>query len=104
MFMLSTGGPAVFTTANGLLQMLGPANMRARLLSTYVMVTFGLQPIASVLVGYSAERLGTPAAIGINGLLLVLAAAVILLVRPELRAWEMHLSGAGSAEMVEPGL
>jgi MFS family permease len=87
MFLFSMGGPVVFTTANGLLQILGPANMRARLLSTYIMVSFGLQPVASILVGFSAEQLGTASAIGINGLLLVLAAGMILLLRPGLRAW-----------------
>jgi MFS family permease len=96
LFLFSSGGPVVFTTANGLLQVLGPANMRARLLSTYVMVSFGLQPLASLLAGFSAEHLGTPTAIAINGLLLVLAAGLILLLRPKLRAWSVN-SIAGAA-------
>ncbi|MEP7355655.1 MAG: MFS transporter [Anaerolineales bacterium] len=104
MFLLSMGGPVVFTTANGLLQMLGPANMRARLLSAYVMVSFGLQPIAALLVGFSAERLGTPTAIAINGLLLVLAAGLIVLLRPELRSWNIASIGPAMPETVEPAL
>lgn len=85
----SAGAPIVFTTANGLLQVLAPANMRARLLSTFVMVTFGMQPIASLFMGFSADHLGTPLAMLINGLLIVSSAILMLVVRPELRSWEI---------------
>jgi predicted MFS family arabinose efflux permease len=88
-FAMSIGAPVVFTTANGLLQVLAPTNMRARLLSTFVMLTFGMQPIASLFMGYSAEYLGTPLAMLANGLLIVGAAILMLIVRPELRVWEI---------------
>ena len=66
------------------------ANMRARLLSTYLRLSFGLQPFASLFIGFSAQRLGTPAAIALNGLLLMVLAALILVARPGLRTWEMN--------------
>jgi hypothetical protein len=64
-------------------------------------VSFGLQPLASLMAGFSAERLGTPAAIAINGLLLVLIAGLILLLRPELRAWTINSIVGAKPEMIE---
>jgi MFS family permease len=88
-FAISSGAPVVFTSANGLLQVLAPTNMRARLLSTFVMLTFGMQPFASLFMGFSAEWFGTPLAILANGLLMMGAAITMLALRPELRVWEI---------------
>src|SRR5579859_1280435 len=90
LFMASLTPPVVFTTANGFLQVSSPPNMRARLLSTYVMLTFGMQPFASLFIGFTAERLGTPGAIALNGGLLAAVAILILVTRPELRTWDMN--------------
>jgi len=90
LFMASLTPPVVFTTANGFLQVSSPPNMRARLLSTYVMLTFGMQPFASLFIGFTAERLGTPGAIALNGGLLAAVAMLILATRPELRTWDMN--------------
>ncbi len=89
MFFVSLGAPAVFTMANGLLQFLAPHEMRARLLSLLLMVSFGLQPFASLLIGYSAELLTTPVAIEINGILLLTGAAAMFVLRPKLLQWEV---------------
>jgi MFS family permease len=78
--------PIVLTTTNGLLQVLSPNNMRARLLTLYLMFSFGLQPIANLWVGWVAQHLGAPTAIRINGLSMFLAGLLILL-RPGLRTW-----------------
>jgi MFS family permease len=89
MFFVSLGAPAVFTIANGLIQFLAPPEMRARLVSLLLMVSFGLQPFASLLIGYSAETFTTPTAIEINGIFLLAAAAGMLLLRPSLLKWEV---------------
>jgi MFS family permease len=91
-FAMSLGAPVVFTTASGLLQVLSPANMRARLLSTFVMLSFGIQPIASLVIGYTAEHLGTGMAIVANGALIIIGAALMLVLRPELRVWEANMA------------
>lgn len=80
--------PVVFTTANGLLQTLAPGHLRARLLSAWLIVGFGLQPVAALAVGAIAEWLGAPAAVLINGLLMMAGAALLLAARPDLRVWE----------------
>ncbi|HEY5620317.1 MAG TPA: MFS transporter [Candidatus Bathyarchaeia archaeon] len=90
MFFVSLGAPAVFTMVNGLLQFLAPPEMRARLLSLLLMVSFGLQPFASLLIGYSAELLSTPVAIEINGILLLTGAAAMFALRPKLLRWEVN--------------
>jgi MFS family permease len=90
LFLASLTPPVVFTTANAFLQVSSPPNMRARLLSAYLMLSFGLQPFASLFIGFSAQRLGPPGAIALNGVLLITAAALILFGRPGLRTWEMN--------------
>ncbi|MBI1881719.1 MAG: MFS transporter [Chloroflexi bacterium] len=90
LFFVSIGIPAVLTTTMGLLQVLAPAEMRARLTSLFFTLSFGLQPFASLLAGYSADTLTTPVAIRVNGLLLMLSAVLILAVRPALRRWEAN--------------
>jgi len=88
MFIGSLAFPVVLTTANSTLQILAPPDMRARLLSALLMVSFGAQPLASLLVGYSAQVLGALEAVRANGLLMASGAAALLALRPTLRRWE----------------
>jgi MFS family permease len=90
MFCFSIGAPIVLTTSLGMVQLMAPADMKARLLSLMVMVSFGFQPFGSLLIGFSAERLGTGPAILVNGLLLIASSAVLLIVRPKLRSWQAN--------------
>ncbi len=73
MFMASLAPPTIITTCNGLIQVMSPTLMRARLLSLFVMVSFGMSPLAAILVGFSADRLGID---------------TTMLLRPKLRTWE----------------
>lgn len=86
-FATGLGMPLVLTTNNGLIQLLAPNRMRGRLLTLYLMTSFGLQPLANLSVGWMAEHLGTPMAIRINGFALIFFALVMLL-RPGLTTWE----------------
>jgi hypothetical protein len=76
----------VFTTVNGLLQVL-PARMRGRLLSAYLIVSFGIQPLAALIIGFFAARLGIAGAILIDGLTIIASASLLLILRPALRSW-----------------
>lgn len=87
-FMMSLAAPTVFTTATILLQLMSPADMRARMMSMFTMLTFGLQPFAALLVGFMADQLGVPNAILINATLLILGALAVMFVRAPLRQWE----------------
>jgi MFS family permease len=86
MFMTVIASPIIFTTALGLTQLYAPANMRARLVSLFHMLSFGLHPIAALVVGYLAEHLGVRTAIQINSAALLLG-ALWMLSRPNLRRW-----------------
>lgn len=79
--------PLVITTNNGLLQFLAPAQMRARLLTLFLMLSFGLVTIANSYIGWLAKHIGTPAAIRVNAFCM-LAIALLMLLRPGLLTWE----------------
>ena len=48
MFGISLGAPVVMTMALGLIRVLAPPGMRARLLSIFTMLSFGMQPFAAL--------------------------------------------------------
>jgi hypothetical protein len=101
LFFVSIGIPAVLTTTMGLMQVLAPADMRARLMSLFFTLSFGMQPVASLLAGYTADTLTTSLAIRVNGLLLMLGAALIMTIRPALRRWEANTAPSAPV-VVEP--
>lgn len=88
-FFISLGAPLVLTTGLGVMQLMAPMDMRARIISLFTMLTFGLQPISSLFIGYSAESLGVQNAILINALCLISGAALMFLFRNGLRQWEL---------------
>ncbi len=88
-FCFSLGAPLVMTTGLGVLQLLAPADMRARIVSIFTMLTFGLQPISSLFIGYSAQTITTSAAIMINAIILFAGAVLMFLFRDGLRAWQL---------------
>lgn len=94
LFLVSLGAPVVLTTSVGLFQVLAPPDMRARIMSLFMMVTFGSQPIASLFIGFSAEVLGVSTAILANGILLTAASILMMIFRPGFRDWELmpHLN------------
>ena len=88
LFFGSMGAPTVIASSLGLVQFMTPNEMRARVLSLFTMISFGLQTFAVLIVGLVAQRLGVAAAIEINGLLLISAAVIMLTFRTQLRRWE----------------
>jgi hypothetical protein len=57
-----------------------------------------MQPVASLLTGYTADMLTTSLAIRVNGLLLIVGALLLLAVRPKLREWEVRLQAVAASE------
>ncbi|OYT72287.1 MAG: hypothetical protein CFK52_05560 [Chloracidobacterium sp. CP2_5A] len=80
--------PFIFTTANGLMQMLAPAQMRGRLLSILLMVGFGLQPAAAIGIGWIGDRFGASQALFVNGFCLI-AGGALMTVRRGLLSWQL---------------
>jgi hypothetical protein len=87
-FLTSLTIPVVLTTAHGLMQVLAPPDMRGRLLTTLLMVSFGVLPLAAVVTGFAADLVGPPMVLGVNGGLLMVAGLLMLSLRPGLRTWE----------------
>ena len=77
-FMASLGAANVLTLSAGLTQELTPPHLRARVLSTFLMIIFGLQPIASYLVGRTADLIGINNTMLINGCCMVLLTLILL--------------------------
>ena len=90
LYAFSIGAPLVVAMSLGLIQVLTPLEMRARLVSLFTMISFGMQPLSSLLVGASAERFGVVAVVLVNGCLLVLGGAGMLFLRRGLRQWEVQ--------------
>lgn len=80
--------PVVLATVKGLLQVLAPPHMRARVLSLQVMIAIGMQPLSALAVGYAAQLLGSPPVIRTNGILMVTCAVLLLAARPALGLWD----------------
>jgi MFS family permease len=78
-FMASLGASNVLTLSLGLAQELTLVHMRARILSAFMMVIFGLQPIASWLVGLSADKFGVQTVILVNGSLMIILTTLLTL-------------------------
>lgn len=89
-FFTSLGAPLVLTTGLGVLQLLAPPAMRGRIISLFTMVSFGMQPLASLFIGFSAEKIGTQTAILVNAICLLVAAGAMILFRSGLRGWELN--------------
>ncbi|MBC7871554.1 MAG: MFS transporter, partial [Chitinophagaceae bacterium] len=92
MFLASMGAPVVFTMALGLTQVMSPPEMRARLLSLFTMLSFGMQPVAALVVGTIAENFGVQTAMTFNALALIIGAVLILIARSEFRRWVLTIN------------
>jgi len=89
LFFVSLGAPLVLTTGLGVLQLLAPPTMRGRIICLFTMVSFGMQPLASLFIGFSAETIGTQTAILVNSVCLLVGGVLMILFRPGLRSWEL---------------
>src|SRR5439155_11353523 len=87
-FFVSLTIPVVLTTPNGLLQILAPPDMRGRVLSIILMISFGAQPIAAILIGVAANLFTPRGAVLLDGALIVVAAGVLVGLRSGLLSWE----------------
>jgi len=96
-FFVSLTIPVVLTTANGLLQILAPPDMRGRVLSIFLMISFGAQPIAALLIGVAADAFTPMGAVLLNGALMVAAAGALVGLRSGLLSWEARQTMAGAA-------
>lgn len=94
-FFCSVNIPVVLAGVGGLVQMLAPSDMRARLLSVSSMLSTGIQPIGALLVGWMGNALGPMVALRVNGTLMAVIALGLLLLHHEFRNWRVTRTPAG---------
>jgi MFS family permease len=75
----------VINNANAMTQTSLPDNLRGRVMSVYVMVFFGAQPIGAFLAGLLAEKFNEPFAILVFSISLLISAVLVLVVVPDLK-------------------
>jgi len=97
----SIGAPTVLATTLGLVQFMSPLEMRSRIMGLFTMIIFGLQTFAILIVGFIADNLGVATAIVINATLLIVGAALLLILRSDLRHWESNKPAAPVKEILE---
>jgi MFS family permease len=102
LFIGGLAAPTVITTAMGLVQFSAPPEMRARVMSLFNMVSFGLQPFAALWVGSLADWIGLQAAIELNAVAMIVGAG-IMLARPALRGW-VNLAGQPQEPAAQPAV
>ncbi|MBX3010373.1 MAG: MFS transporter [Caldilineaceae bacterium] len=93
-FLTSVNIPVVLAGVGGLIQMLAPNDMRARLLSVSSMLSTGIQPLGALWVGWMGNAVGPMATIRVNGLLMAAIALVLLLLHGEFRNWRVARTAA----------
>ena len=82
-----------YATTNTLLQVLVPARLRGRIMSLYILTSWGLIPIGNVIAGAVAERSTPSIALIGGGLVTFVAALAVAVAVPEIRRLE---AGAGA--------
>jgi MFS family permease len=81
--MANVGGPIVMNTAWGLVHLMSPTAMRGRVIALYTAVSYGIQPLAALWIGWAAQdsALGVSSAIQFNALLLIAGAIGLFIFR-----------------------
>ncbi|MFA5806065.1 MAG: MFS transporter [Melioribacteraceae bacterium] len=82
---IGAGIIAVNNLSNGLTQTLVSEEFRGRVMGVYSFSFFGFMPIGALWIGMLAEQFGSPTAILINSIILIIFSTVIWIVSPNLR-------------------
>jgi MFS family permease len=73
------------TTANTVIQLTTPDDLRGRVMSIWVLVSFGFSPIGSLIAGFVAQYWGAPLALGLGGAICAVAGLSAAATSPALR-------------------
>ncbi|MBA2373504.1 MAG: MFS transporter, partial [Chloroflexi bacterium] len=77
---------AYYATTNTLIQILVPARLRGRVMSLYILTSWGAIPVGNLLAGIVAERFGAPVALAGGGVLTLVVLGAVVAAYPPLRA------------------
>ena len=82
-----------FGSSNTLLQTMSPDHLRGRVIAVYSMMIMGMAPIGALLAGAVAGRLGAPLAVGVGGIICLIASIAFAFWLPHLRPAARELIG-----------
>lgn len=88
LFMFGLATSQAMVTCTSMVQILSPPAMRGRLMGLFSIIGFGLQPLATLIGGYMADRLGVATTIALWGLVAATIAS-LLLAQPQWRSWNL---------------
>ena len=99
LFMANVAVTTVLTMSMGLVQVMSPVDMRGRLMSLFLTIGLGTQPIAALWIGRLAQMMGVDTSIQFNAILLAVGAVLMLVFRPAILRYEY-----GQATSVQPAM
>lgn len=76
---------AYYATANTLIQVLVPGRLRGRVMSLYILTSWGMIPIGNLVAGGVAERFGAPVALAGGGAVTLAAVVAVAVAAPRVR-------------------
>ncbi len=88
LFMFGLATSQAMVTCTSMVQILSPVAMRGRLMGLFSIIGFGLQPLATLIAGYIADRVGVATTIALWGLVAVTIAS-LLLAQSQWRNWNL---------------
>jgi MFS family permease len=88
LFMFGLATSQAMVTCTSMVQILSPPAMRGRLMGLFSIIGFGLQPLATLIGGYMADRVGVSTTIALWGLVAATIAS-LLLAQPQWRGWNL---------------
>lgn len=91
LFMFGLATSQAMVACSGMVQWLAPPSMRGRLMGLFSIIGFGLQPLATVVGGYIADRMGVTTTIALWALIAMTIAGALLL-QPGWRKWDLAAS------------
>lgn len=101
MFMFGLATSMAMVGSTGMIQVLAPAHMRGRLMGMFSVIGFGAQPLAALLGGMLADRIGARQALALAGIAAI-GCALALLRKREWREGSMPDAAApGMAKAVQ---
>jgi MFS family permease len=93
---------AYFATTMTLIQALSPGRLRGRVMSLYILTSWGVLPIGNVVAGVVAEQAGAWIALVGGGVLTLLVLALTLVARPELGSITLGADGRVVVPVLKP--
>lgn len=79
LILLGSCTVASSTVTNMTVQIMTPEEVRGRVLSIWVLITFGIAPFGTLVAGWVAQSIGAPLALGAGGAICALGAATVAL-------------------------